>query len=167
MKTVAQALPADSIDTLVEQIAPVDMHSEELIQFKSHLGKLDSKQLHSLHEEMKATARGRGRKIILRERLMSRLGTDWLRKQQEIVEGELAKIEVSKDTIDFNVLELELTSQTWRLDRITDVPLLEEQTGKDPMLDMIKRQQVETEQQAFGLDGALDEEHLEDLFGLR
>ena len=78
----------------------------------------------------------RGRKILLREGLLERLGTEWLRKQQEIVEGELAKIEVAKDTIDFNILELELSSQNWQLGKMTQVLNLDEQAVTDPMIDI-------------------------------
>ncbi len=167
MKTVAQALPADTIDHLVEQIAPQDMHNEELLQFKGYLGKLVSNQIKSLNEELKSAARVRGRKIMLREQLLDRLGTEWLRKQQEMVEAELARIEVAKDTIDFNILELELSGQTWRLGKMTKVLRLDEQAKSDPMVDMIKRQQVEEEKDTIGSDGQIDDDKLETLFGLR
>ena len=166
MKTVAQVLPTDTIDHVVEQVAPSDVHNEELIQFKGYLSKLDSKQIHSLQEELKAAARVRGRKIILRDQLLGRLGTDWLRKQQEIVDGELAKIEVAKDTIDFNILELELSGHTWKLGRMTNVLRLDEQADSDPLVDMIKRQQAEAESESFNMDGGLDDERLDTLFGL-
>ena len=167
MKTIAQVLPVDTLDRLVEQVAPGDVHHEEMLQFKDYLWKLDSRQLRSLSEELKAAARVRGRKILLREQLLSRLGTDWLRKQQEVVEGELAQIEVAKDTIDFNVLELELSGQTWRLGKMTKVLRLDEQAQTDPMVNMIKRQEAEEEADSFGSDGALDDDRLESLFGLR
>ena len=167
MKTVAQSLPSDTIDLLIEQIAPADLHNQELNQFKDYLAKIDSKQIKSLQEELKTAARVRGRKIILREQLLSRLGTEWLRKQQEMVDAELAKIEVAKDTIDFNILELELSGQTWRLGKMTKVLRLDELAQTDPMVNMIKRQQAEEEADTFGGEAALDEEKLESLFGLR
>lgn len=165
MKTVAQVLPADTIDHVIEQVAPADAKSEELVQFRTYLGQLDSKQIHTLEGELKAAARVRGRKIMLREQLLGRLGTDWLRKQQEMVEAELAKIEVAKDTIDFNVLELELSGQTWRLGKMTKVLRLDEQAENDPMINMIKRQEKEEEVDSFGSDGSLDDDKLETLFG--
>ena len=167
MKTVAQALPAEALDDVMEQVAPSDVHSEELSQFKAYLLKLDSKQLHSLLEELKAAARVRGRKIILRDQLMARLGTDWLRKQQELVEGQLASIEVAKDTIDFNILELELSGHTWRLGKMTRVLRLDEQAEGDPLVDMIKRQEIEAEVEVMGFDGILDDERLENIFGIQ
>ena len=167
MKTIAQALPSDTLDTLIEQIAPSDMHTQELVQFKDYLAKLDSKQTKSLQEELKSAARVRGRKIMLREQLLSRLGTDWLRKQQEMVEAELAKIEVAKDTIDFNVLELELSGQTWRLGKMTKVLRLDELAQSDPLVNMIKLQQKEEENDTFGGEASLDEDKLETLFGLK
>ncbi|MCH8195153.1 MAG: hypothetical protein IIB12_03690 [Chloroflexi bacterium] len=112
MATVAEALPANAIDEMLQEIAPADLDNEDIIQFKNYLQQKDARQLHSLEEDLRAAARVRGRKIILRERLLERLGTDWLRKQQVIVEGELATIEVAKDTVDFNVLELELMQTT-------------------------------------------------------
>ena len=167
MKTVAQSLPSDTIDLLIEQIAPSDMHTQELSQFRDYLNKLDSKQIKSLQEELKSAARVRGRKIILREQLLSRLGTDWLRKQQEMVEAELAKIEVAKDTIDFNILELELSGQTWRLGKMTKVLRLDEMAATDPLVNMIKMNQKEEENDTFGGEASLDEEKLETLFGLK
>ena len=167
MKTIAQALPSDTLDTLIEQVAPSDMHTQELVQFRDYLAKLDSKQTKSLHEELKSAARVRGRKIMLREQLLSRLGTDWLRKQQEMVEAELAKIEVAKDTIDFNVLELELSGQTWRLGKMTKVLRLDELAQSDPLVNMIKLQQKEEENDTFGGEASLDEDKLETLFGLK
>ena len=129
MATVAQSMPPQVIDEVLQEVAPDDLQNEELIQFKVYLQKLDAKQLKSLMEELKGAARVRGRKILLREKLLERLGTDWLRKQQEIVEGELAKIEVAKDTIDFNVLELELSSQNWQLGKMTQILNLDEQAA--------------------------------------
>lgn len=167
MKTIAQALPASTIDQLLEQIAPGDVQNEELQQFKTYLGKLDSKQVNSLESELKTAARVRARKIILREQLLSRLGTEWLRKQQEMVEAELARIEVAKDTLDFNVLELEFSGQTWRLGKMTKVLRLDEQAQTDPMVNMIKREETEQEAETLGSDGALDDDKLEALFGLR
>ena len=167
MKTVAQVLPPNTLDQVLEQVAPADMHTEEMVQFKNYVSKLESRQLKSLNEELKAAARVRARKIMLREQLLSRLGTEWLRKQQEVVEGELARIEVAKDTIDFNVLELELSGQTWRLGKMTNVLRLDEQAKDDPLVDMIKRQQAEEEAEATGGDNGLDDEKLESLFGLK
>lgn len=167
MKTVAQVMPSEALDQVIQEVAPQDVHNDELVQFRAYLGKMDPKQLHSLQEELKAAARVRGRKILLREQLLTRLGTEWLRKQQEMVEGELAKIEVAKDTIDFNVLELELTGQTWRLGKLTNVLRLDEQAKDDPLVDMIKRQQAEEEENATGGDNSLDDDRLETLFGLR
>ena len=167
MKTVAQVLPGDTLDHVMEQVAPEDLHSEELSQFKAYLAKLDSKQLHSLQEELKAAARVRGRKIILRDQLMARLGTEFLRKQQELVEAQLASIEVARDTIDFNILELELSGHTWRLGKMTRVLRLDEQAECDPLVDMIKRQEADGEAEVMGIDGNLDDERLESIFGLR
>ncbi|MBF8299137.1 MAG: hypothetical protein HW397_186, partial [Dehalococcoidia bacterium] len=70
MKTVSQALPSDTLDLLIEQIAPAELHNQELMQFKDYLSKVDSKQVKSLQEELKTAARVRGRKIILREQLL-------------------------------------------------------------------------------------------------
>ena len=165
MKTVAQALPGDTLDSVVEQVAPAEVNNGEISQFKSYLAKLDSKQLRYLEQELKAAARVRGRKIMLRDQLLSRLGTEWLRKQQELVEAEVAKIEVSKDTIDFNILELELSGQTWRLGKVTRVLRLDEQAEIDPLVDMIKRQEIEAEAEAMGIEGALDDDRLENIFG--
>jgi len=167
MKTVAQSLPSDTIDLLIEQIAPSDMRTPELSQFRDYLNKLDSKQTKSLQEELKSAARVRGRKIMLREQLLSRLGTEWLRKQQEMVEAELAKIEVAKDTIDFNILELELSGQTWHLGKITKVLRLDEMAATDPLVNMMKMNQKEEENDTFGGEASLTEEKLESLFGLR
>ncbi len=167
MKTVAESLPASAIDQLMEQIAPADVQNEELHQFKTYLGQLDSKQINSLASELKTAARVRGRKILLREQLLSRLGTDWLRKQQEMVDAELARIEVAKDTLDFNVLELEFSGQTWRLGKMTRVMRLDEQAQTDPMVNMIKREATEHEAETLGSDGALDDDKLETLFGVR
>ena len=167
MKTVAQSIPGDTLDQLVEQIAPPDVRTPELVQFKDYLSKMDSKQIHSLHEDLKSAARVRGRKIVLREQLLERLGTKWLRTQQEIVEAELAKIEVAKDTHDFNILELELSGQTWRLGKMTKVLRLDELAQTDPLVNMIKMQQKEEETDVFGGEAALDEDKLEALFGLK
>ena len=145
MATVAEALPANAIDEMLQEIAPADLDNEDIIQFKNYLQQKDARQLQSLEEDLRAAARVRGRKIILRERLLERLGTDWLRKQQEMVEGELATIEVAKDTVDFNVLELELSGQTWKLGKITRVLRLDEQANSDPLIDMIKRREAEDE----------------------
>jgi len=166
MKTVAQVLSPNVLDEVLQEVAPDDLQSEELVQFKIFLQKLDSKQLRSLQEDLKAASRVRGRKILLREQLLSRLGTEWLRKQQEIVEGELAKIEVAKDTIDFNVLELELSGQTWKLGKMTRVMRLDEQAAHDPLIGMIKRREADDEVSAMNLDGALDDERLDNMFGV-
>ncbi len=165
MATLSQILPADTLDNVLQQVAPADIHNEELMQFKIYLQKADPKMLRGLSEDLKAQARVRGRKILLREKLLSRLGTDWLRKQQEIVEGEMAKIEVAKDTIDFNILELELGGQTWKLGKATNVKRLDEQVGTDPMIDMIKRREFEDEEDVMKFEGGLDDEGLENLFG--
>ena len=166
MATVAQSLPPSALDEVLQEVAPEDVNNEELVQFKVFLQKLDAKQLRSLQEDLRAASRVRGRKIILRERLLSRLGTEWLRKQQEIVEGEMAKIEVAKDTIDFNVLELELGSQTWKLGKINNVLRLDEQANGDPLINMIKRREADDEAQALADDGGLDDERLDSMFGL-
>ena len=166
MATVAQSLPPSALDEVLQEVAPEDAQNEELLQFKVFLQKLDAKQLYSLQEELRAAARVRGRKIMLRERLLSRLGTDWLRKQQEIVEGEMAKIEVAKDTIDFNVLELELGSQTWKLGKISDVLRLDEQANGDPLINMIKRREADDEAQAMADSGGLEDERLDAMFGM-
>ena len=166
MATVAEALPANAIDEMLQEIAPADLDNEDIIQFKNYLPQKDARQLHSLEEELRAAARVRGRKIILRERLLERLGTDWLRKQQEMVEGELATIEVAKDTIDFNVLELELSGQTWKLGKITRVLRLDEQANTDPLIDMIKRREAEDEAGMMQVDGGIDDDRLDTMFGL-
>ncbi len=166
MATVAQSLPPQAIDEALQEVAPYDRHNEELVQFKGYLEKLDSKQLRSLREELKGVARVRGRKILLREGLLERLGTDWLRKQQEIVEGELAKVEVAKDTIDFNILELELSSQNWQLGKMTQVMNLDEQAAGDPMIDMLKRRQNDDEAAALKVQGGIEDERLDAIFGV-
>lgn len=166
MATVAQSMPPQVIDEVLQEVAPDDLQNEELIQFKVYLQKLDAKQLKSLMEELKGAARVRGRKILLREKLLERLGTDWLRKQQEIVEGELAKIEVAKDTIDFNVLELELSSQNWQLGKMTQILNLDEQAAGDPLIDMLKRRQTDEEATSMSVDGGLEDERLDSLFGV-
>ena len=166
MKTVAQVLSPKVLDEVLQEVAPDDLQSEELVQFKIFLQKLDSKQLRSLQEDLKAASRVRGRKILLREQLLGRLGTEWLRKQQEIVEGELAKIEVAKDTIDFNVLELELSAQTWKLGKMNRVLRLDEQAAHEPLIGMIKRREADDEVSSMNLDGALDDERLDSMFGV-
>ncbi len=166
MATVAQSLPPQAIDEALQEVAPYDRHNEELVQFKGYLEKLDSKQLRSLRDELKGVARVRGRKILLREGLLERLGTEWLRKQQEIVEGELAKIEVAKDTIDFNILELELSSQNWQLGKMTQVLNLDEQAAADPMIDMLKRRQSDDEAAALKVQGGIEDERLDAIFGV-
>ena len=88
------------------------------------------------------------------------------RKQQEIVEGELAKIEVAKDTIDFNVLELELSSQNWQLGKMTQILNLDEQAAGDPLIDMLKRRQTDEEAASMSVDGGLEDERLDSLFGV-
>jgi hypothetical protein len=166
MATVAQSLPPQAIDEALQEVAPYDRHNEELIQFKGYLEKLDSKQLRSLREDLKGVARVRGRKILLREGLLERLGTEWLRKQQEIVEGELAKIEVAKDTIDFNILELELSSQNWQLGKMTQVLNLDEQAATDPMIDMLKRRQKDDESASLKVQGGIEDDRLDAIFGV-
>ncbi|MEE9286398.1 MAG: hypothetical protein V3V35_11800 [Dehalococcoidia bacterium] len=166
MATVADALPENAIDEMLQEIAPEDLQNEEILQFKAFFQKMDAKQLHSLEEELRAAARVRGRKIILREQLLARLGTEWLRKQQEMVEGEMAKIEVAKDTIDFNILELELSGQTWKLGKITQVLRLDEQADTDPLVDMIKRREAEDEAGIMQVDGGIDDDRLDTMFGL-
>ena len=165
--TVAQMLPPNALDEVVQEIAPQDAHNEELVQFKLFLQKADPKQIHSLEEDLKAAARVRGRKIMLREKLLARLGTDWLRKQQEIVEGELAKIEVAKDTVDFNILELELSGQTWKLGKISSALRLDEQAINDPLIGMIKRRETEDESEVMTVEGGLDDDRMDTLFGVR
>ena len=73
MATVAEALPANAIDEMLQEIAPADLDNEDIIQFKNYLQQKDARQLHSLEEDLRAAARVRGRKIILRERLLERL----------------------------------------------------------------------------------------------
>lgn len=165
--TVAQVLPANALDEVLQEVAPADQHNEELVQFKLYLQKVDPKTIHSLEEELRAAARVRGRKIMLRERLLPRLGTDWLRKQQEIIEGELAKIEVAKDTVDFNVLELEFSGQTWRMGKVDSALNLDEQAAGDPLISMIKRRESEDESEAMTVEGGLDDDRLDSLFGVR
>lgn len=164
MATVAQTLTPAAIDQMIQEIAPGEVQNAEVQQFKLYLQKLDAKQLHSLQEELKAAARVRARKIILREQLLSRLGTDWLRKQQEIVENELAKLEVAKDTVDFNILELELSGQSWKLGKLSKVLRLDEQASSDPLVDMIKRREAEDEEEHMHVDGGLDDDRLDNMF---
>ncbi len=166
MKTIAQSLPADTLDKILAQVVPSDLRNEELTQFKAYVSKMDSRQIKSLAEELQAGARVRARKIQLREQLLSRLGTDWLRKQQEVVEAELARIEVAKDTLDFNVLELEMSGSTWRLGKIANVLRLDEQADAEPLVKMIKQEQEEEAAEATGGD-TLDDAQMESLFGLR
>lgn len=165
MSTVAEMIKPDVLDGVIQQLAPADVHNEELQQFKLYLQKADANQLHSLSEELKTAARVRGRKIMLREKLLTRLGTDWLRKQQEIVEGEMANIEVAKDTLDFNILELELAQTSWKLGKLDNVKRLDEMAGSDPMISMIIHRESEDEQEIMQFNGGLDDEGLENLFG--
>ena len=165
MATVAQTLTPAAIDQMILEVAPGDVENAEVQQFKLYLQKLDSRQLHSHEEELKGAARVRARKIILREQLLSRLGTDWLRKQHEIVENELAKLEVAKDTIDFNILELELSGQSWNLGKLTKVLRLDEQASSDPLVNMIKRRETEDEEEHMQVDGGLDDDRLDTMFG--
>ena len=167
MKTINQALPENALDEMIAQATVEGMSKTEMAQFKAYLGQMDSKQIKNLAEELKSAARTRGRRIMLREQLLERLGTQWLRKHQEMVEAELAKIEVAKDVIDFNILELELSGQTWRLDKSIKVLHLSEQAATDPLINMIKRQQTENETEVLGNENALDEQTLEALFELK
>ena len=167
MKTIAQSLPENALDELIAQATVEGMSKTEMAQFKAYLGQMDAKQIKNLSEELKSAARTRGRRIMLREQLLERLGTQWLRKHQEMVEAELAKIEVAKDVIDFNILELELSAQTWRLDKSIKVLHLSEQAASDPLINLIKRQQGEQEIEVLGNENALDEAKLEALFELR
>ena len=48
MATVAQSMPPQVIDEVLQEVAPDDLQNEELIQFKVYLQKLDAKQLKSL-----------------------------------------------------------------------------------------------------------------------
>ena len=166
MKTISQSLPANTLDELIA-MAPADVNQQELAQFKAYLSNMDGRQIANLSNELKSAARTRGRRIMLREQLLGRLGTSWLRKHQEIVEAELAKIEVAKDIVDFNILELELSSHTWRLDRSTRVLHLSEQAAGDPLINLIKRQQNAQEIETLGAENAMDDEKLEALFELR
>jgi len=165
MKTVAQELPAGALDQIIAQVAPQEAQNPELAQFRTYLHSLNGKQLGSLQEELKAAARVRGRKILMREKLLDRLGTDWLRRQQEMIEAALAKIEVARDTLDFNTVELELSGHMWGIGRLTNVPRLDEQN--DPLVGMIKQQQSEQEVDVMGGDSGLDDEKLESIFGMR
>ena len=165
MATLAETLPPQVLDEVIQQIAPQDSHNEELMQFKIYLQKSDPKMMSHLEQDLKSAARVRGRKILLREKLLSRLGTDWLRKQQEIVEGELANIEVAKDVIDFNVVELELGGKTWSIGKLMNTPRLDEMAATEPMIEMIKRRESEDEDEIMKFDGGLDEEALENMFG--
>lgn len=167
MKTIAQSLPENALDELIAQAAPADVSKQELAQFKAYLSQMDAKQIKNLSEELKSAARTRGRRIVLREQLLERLGTQWLRKQQEMVEAELAKIEVAKDIHDFNILELELSAQTWRLDKSTKVLHLSEQAATDPLINLIKRQESEQEVEVLGNENSLDDAALEALFELK
>jgi hypothetical protein len=167
MKTIAQSLPPDALDALIEELAPADLNQQELVEFKKHLAKQDARQLKNLQAELQSAARTRARRIVLRQQLLDRLGTPWLRRHQEMVEAQLASVEVAKDVTDFNILELELSSQTWRLDRSTRVQHLSERTKNDPLIDLIKRQQGENEIEVLGNDNALDDEKLQSLFELR
>ncbi len=165
MATVADIIKPEVLDGMIQQVAPAELHNEELQQFRIFLQKADPKQLHSLAEDLKTAARVRGRKIMLREKLLSRLGTDWLRKQQEIVEGQMANIEVAKDTIDFNILELELAQTSFKLGKIGDVKRLDEMTAVDPMINMIVHRESEDEKEIMQYNQGLDDQGLEDLFG--
>jgi hypothetical protein len=166
MKTIAQVLPEGALNEVIAQ-APQGMSSQDMGQFKAYLGQMDSKQIRNLNEELKSAARTRARKIMLRESLLQRLGTDWLRKQQEMVEAELAKIEVAKDVHDFNILELELSAQTWRLDKSTNVLRLSEQAATDPLINLIKRQESEQETEVLGNENAMDDATMEALFEIK
>ena len=165
MATVSEVLKPEVLDGVMQQLAPADVHSEELIQFKIFLQKADAKQLRGLTEDLKTAARVRGRKILLREKLLSRLGTEWLRKQQEIVEGEMANIEVAKDTLDFNILELELAKSSWKLGKLADVKRLSELAGVDPLINMIVHHEQDDEQEIMQFNSGLDDEGLENMFG--
>lgn len=167
MSTLAQTISPQVLDSVLQQVAPGDAQNEELQQFKIYLQKSDPKMLHGLEQDLKSAARVRGRKIMLREKLLSRLGTDWLRKQQEVVEGEMANIEVAKDVIDFNILELELGGKNWQIGKLMNVPRLDEMAATDPMIQMIKHRESEDENEIMKFDGGLDEEALENMFGGR
>lgn len=167
MSTLAQTVSPQVLDSVLQQVAPGDAQNEELQQFKIYLQKSDPKMLHGLEQDLKSAARVRGRKIMLREKLLSRLGTDWLRKQQEVVEGEMANIEVAKDVIDFNILELELGGKNWQIGKMMNVPRLDEMAATDPMIQMIKHRESEDENEIMKFDGGLDEEALENMFGGR
>lgn len=167
MSTLAQTISPQVLDSVIQQVAPGDAQNEELQQFKIYLQKSDPKMLHGLEQDLKSAARVRGRKIMLREKLLSRLGTDWLRKQQEVVEGEMANIEVAKDVIDFNILELELGGKNWQIGKMMNVPRLDEMAATDPMIQMIKHRESEDENEIMKFDGGLDEEALENMFGGR
>ncbi|MBF8299302.1 MAG: hypothetical protein HW397_351 [Dehalococcoidia bacterium] len=167
MKTISQSLTANVLDEVLARESPADVNQQELAQFKAHLAGMDERQVRNLSSELKSAARTRGRRIILREQLLDRLGTSWLRKHQEIVEAELAKIEVAKDIVGFNILELELSGQTWRLDKSTRVLHLSEQAQGDPLINLIKRQQHAEELEVLGSDNSMDDETLATIFGLR
>ena len=52
MATVAEALPANAIDEMLQEIAPADLDNEDIIQFKNYLQQKDARQLHSLEEDL-------------------------------------------------------------------------------------------------------------------
>ena len=166
MTSVKDALPQNALDQILQEVAPKDATNRELIQFRDFVAKMDTKQLHGLASELSSAARVAGRKIILREQLLSRLDTDWLRKQHEVVEGELAKIEVAKDIVDFNVLELDLSGASWKIGRLTQVLRLDEQAPTNPLIEMIKHREGEDEEEILGVGRDLDDEGLGKLFGV-
>ena len=167
MKSIGQALPAEALDQVVQEVAPADLNSAELQQFKDYLSRMDTKQVRAFSEELKSAARVRGRKIMLREQLLSRIGTEWLRKQQEMTEARLAEVEVGKDIHDFNLLELDIAGQTWRLGKMAKVQRLDEMAQTDPLINMIKRQETDQEQEVLGSEAAMDDAKLESLFEIK
>lgn len=165
MPTVGQVLPPETLDEIVQRVAPAEATNKELTQFKHYLSQMDTKQVRGLEADLLSAARVRGRKIILREQLLGRLATDWLRKQHEIVEGELAKLEVGKDIHDLNLMELELARDSWSIGRTSKVLRLDEQAASDPLINMIKHRELENENDILNADGGVDDDRLEKMFG--
>ena len=157
MKAIERTLSPDAIDLLVKEIAPAGLKGQELEEFKDYLGEADTKQIKHLSGELKAAIRIWGRKVMLREQLLQRMGTQLVIRQQEVVEARLAELEVGKDVADLNAMELEVSQQTWDLGKTGKVRRLYEQAEHDPLGGMIKRHQVENEHETRGPEHVNDE----------
>jgi len=66
--------------------------------------------------------------------------------------------------VDFNILELELSGQSWKLGKLSKVLRLDEQASGDPLVDMIKRREAEDEEEHMHVDGGLDDDRLDNMF---